>query len=467
MDWSSFWFFTCGRPDDIISEEQHQRCIPKSALSKPSIFYISARDDLPCEPTDDDVSQKSRRSSVESIFSEPGDTGVEDSLPRLDLEIGGVPAPSRASWREHRNAMEANMSRAQRGDDQCSLSEAGSRPGAVAHEVDSCLLKDMPLKLDISELSRQRSASCLSAISLSKSQGLVRETSNQLHRQNSNLSGKSRKSFRRDMESLSDLLDVDWACKSIATRVVCVNDPEKAAQINHLYKRQQRMSFETIDMDYDSDWLIKSRGSASCRTVDSITVSHTASRPNMVVCSQSRIKTSLMSIGQISEPLMAFRRSTIRSNRFPSCSFRDEGMSPFDGLWHLHSIEGNVDALMVETGVPWALRALAKSLNYGVNHSEQEVRLHENKVTIVNRAGPRTNRTVLTLGAADEETVGLDGKSCLSKAYWDGSVMVVESKTLDGKPLPSCRRYLRGENLVVEATTPHGIVVRRHYCPLG
>lgn len=135
----------------------------------------------------------------------------------------------------------------------------------------------------------------------------------------------------------------------------------------------------------------------------------------------------------------------------------------FAGRWVLNRIEGDVDAFMAEAGSGWAVRRLAKTMNYGIGSSEQTVTVTDTDITIVNKVGPRENVTTLPLSGEEVVVKGLDGTSCITTGVWNESFLLVETMKLDRTPQSSTKRYFEGEEVVIEASTMTGLKVRRIY----
>jgi hypothetical protein len=138
-------------------------------------------------------------------------------------------------------------------------------------------------------------------------------------------------------------------------------------------------------------------------------------------------------------------------------------VNDFAGRWVLNRIEGDVDAFMAEAGSGWAVRRLAKSVNYGIGSSEQTVTVTENDITIVNKVGPRENLTTLPLSGDEVHAKGLDGTMCITTGVWNGTFLQVDTMKLDRTPQSTTKRYFEGDEVVIEASTMTGLKVRRIY----
>lgn len=155
----------------------------------------------------------------------------------------------------------------------------------------------------------------------------------------------------------------------------------------------------------------------------------------------------------------ARKRTLSTSQRSPD----DPRVIDFEGLWVLRRIEGDVDSFMAEAGTGWAMRQLAKSMNYGVGHTEQEVSVSDNVITIANKVGLKETVACLPLDAREVVGASLDGRQCITCAHWDGQCLRVDTKKMDGTKTSTSKRYFVGDSLVVEASTMTGITVRRLY----
>lgn len=143
----------------------------------------------------------------------------------------------------------------------------------------------------------------------------------------------------------------------------------------------------------------------------------------------------------------------------------EEGLCPsaFAGHWKLERVEGDVDAFMASCGSSWAIRKMAKSLNYGVGSTEQEVSVVDNKLTIVNKMGLKKSTSHFTLDGEESETDGLDGSRCVASVDLEKDGFLIRTRRSSGTSLGVVRRYFEGETLVVEATSNKDCKVRRFY----
>jgi hypothetical protein len=135
----------------------------------------------------------------------------------------------------------------------------------------------------------------------------------------------------------------------------------------------------------------------------------------------------------------------------------------FSGRWTLTRVEGDMNQFMTDAGASWTIRKMAKGLNWGIGKAVQEISQDGDEFVIVHQQ-PMMNTTMkFRVGAGYQETIGVDGKPCLCNATWDGSSLMMEVKTPQGKVYaPSCR-YIKNLHMVIEGKTSKGEIIRRYY----
>jgi hypothetical protein len=137
----------------------------------------------------------------------------------------------------------------------------------------------------------------------------------------------------------------------------------------------------------------------------------------------------------------------------------------FSGKWKFSKFEGNFEAMMTDAGVSWAMRKMAKSGNYGIGLATQDIRQIGNELSIKVHNGPLGGTTMkLEVDGGEQESVGEDGACILVKPSWDGRFLRVEGKTKQGgRQIQLTRRYMCGEQMVIETTTSRGEVILRYF----
>eukprot|EP00929_Paragymnodinium_shiwhaense_P087624 TRINITY_DN47762_c0_g1_i1.p1 TRINITY_DN47762_c0_g1~~TRINITY_DN47762_c0_g1_i1.p1 ORF type:complete len:258 (+),score=64.78 TRINITY_DN47762_c0_g1_i1:89-862(+) len=131
------------------------------------------------------------------------------------------------------------------------------------------------------------------------------------------------------------------------------------------------------------------------------------------------------------------------------------------GNWALNRIEGDMEACMVDAGVPWSTRSLARKFNYGVGLVSHVIEQVDSEVSITYRGGLATY--VQKMDRRGRETPGSDeqGTEILSKASTDGRALILECRAKrDGKPQQLVKRYVEGGELIQEIHHAKGIVKR-------
>jgi len=162
-----------------------------------------------------------------------------------------------------------------------------------------------------------------------------------------------------------------------------------------------------------------------------------------------------------SEGLIMEAKKVPLSARKLRVTFNSDSQPDFSGRWVLSSIEGDFDAFLADIGTKWMLRKMARSVGYGVGRSVQDISLDGDEFIVVSEGGPTITKLVLHIGGGEEQSIGLDGDPIMVCARWEGQALCMESKRMDGSRLPPTRRYLDGEEMVVENSTSSGLMVRR------
>lgn len=179
----------------------------------------------------------------------------------------------------------------------------------------------------------------------------------------------------------------------------------------------------------------------------------------------STISQAEQAAGSVTDPVQDATKSlTGRRLRF---SINGETLSrvDFNGRWLLNRIDGDFEAFLTDIGTSWMLRKMAKGVNYGVGKSIQDITIKGDEFTVITEGGPKVTTLTMHIGGGEEESVGLDGEPVLVRVRWEGSTLVMESRKPDpdGTTYQPTRRYLDGEEMVVENTTTSGLVVKRFF----
>jgi len=141
----------------------------------------------------------------------------------------------------------------------------------------------------------------------------------------------------------------------------------------------------------------------------------------------------------------------------------DAGAAAFSGKWTLERIDGDFEALLIDAGASWPLRRLAKSMNYGIGKATQDIQQDGDSFVIVNEAGPKVTTMKFMVGAGEQQVTGQDGTPTIATPLWDGCVLQMTLKRLDGTKLPAVRRRLVDGQLVLESVSSKGETVRRYF----
>mmetsp|Transcript_91524 Transcript_91524/g.259146 ORF Transcript_91524/g.259146 Transcript_91524/m.259146 type:complete len:299 (-) Transcript_91524:174-1070(-) len=136
----------------------------------------------------------------------------------------------------------------------------------------------------------------------------------------------------------------------------------------------------------------------------------------------------------------------------------------FSGRWLLSHMEGDMEAIMLDAGVAWSMRKMARAANFGVGLVTQVIEQAGDDLSIEFQNGPMVHQMKLNLGIAEQKTCHEDGTPVVLRPAWDGSVLLLQGKRVaDGTPIQPTRRYMAGQDMAVETTSSAGVVVTRFY----
>jgi len=135
------------------------------------------------------------------------------------------------------------------------------------------------------------------------------------------------------------------------------------------------------------------------------------------------------------------------------------------GRWVLSRVEGDFEALMIDVGVSWAMRKMAKSMNYGAGLVTHSIEQEGNSLVIEFKNGPgqATSAMRLAVGGGNQSTANEDGAPIVVEPRWEGRCLVVAGLAADGSAVRPSKRFVTGQEMVCESTTSSGDVVRRYF----
>lgn len=135
----------------------------------------------------------------------------------------------------------------------------------------------------------------------------------------------------------------------------------------------------------------------------------------------------------------------------------------FNGSWVLMRVEGDMESLMKELGLPWVARKAAAAAGYGVGKAKAQIKQTDDRIELETITPMKTfNRIFTTDGLEHDEE--LDGRSLKTIVRWDDSTLVVDARDAkSSKVFPTTRRYMSGADMVVQQTLHDGKVVRQHF----
>jgi len=159
------------------------------------------------------------------------------------------------------------------------------------------------------------------------------------------------------------------------------------------------------------------------------------------------------------------------SSAFPLPSEEKEAAAPsvdLSGSWLLASSKGDLDAELKEMGYGWAFRNTAAAADYGAGRVVLNINQSGNDVEIES-IGMSTYKQTLCVGAGVQDSICLhDGTPAEVLPRWvdGGHTLLVSGAAKDGRSLPTARRSLKNNTLVVESTMNEGSIqtCREFHC---
>lgn len=135
----------------------------------------------------------------------------------------------------------------------------------------------------------------------------------------------------------------------------------------------------------------------------------------------------------------------------------------YSGRWCMTNAEGDIGQMLADAGVHWAIRKMAKSMNYGIGKTYQVISQSGDEF-IIEHLTPTKNTTMkFRVGAGYQETVGVDGNPVIVKATWDGQCLIMECKKPSGQVFPPTRRYMKDGMMVIAVPVSTGDSVKRFF----
>eukprot|EP00747_Dinoflagellata_sp_TGD_P169139 gnl/TRDRNA2_/TRDRNA2_197313_c0_seq1.p2 gnl/TRDRNA2_/TRDRNA2_197313_c0~~gnl/TRDRNA2_/TRDRNA2_197313_c0_seq1.p2 ORF type:complete len:317 (+),score=78.89 gnl/TRDRNA2_/TRDRNA2_197313_c0_seq1:17-967(+) len=136
----------------------------------------------------------------------------------------------------------------------------------------------------------------------------------------------------------------------------------------------------------------------------------------------------------------------------------------FNGVWMMTRFDGDFDSFMKESGVGWALRKTAAALAYGAKATWHTIVQKDNSFSIItkNPKGSFEKKFVVD-GSEQEEVDPVEKKPMIIVPTWDNDVLHIEARLVTGGEMPTARRYMLANEMVVQMITPSGISVRRFF----
>eukprot|EP00929_Paragymnodinium_shiwhaense_P031813 TRINITY_DN17747_c0_g1_i2.p1 TRINITY_DN17747_c0_g1~~TRINITY_DN17747_c0_g1_i2.p1 ORF type:complete len:209 (+),score=34.03 TRINITY_DN17747_c0_g1_i2:500-1126(+) len=138
----------------------------------------------------------------------------------------------------------------------------------------------------------------------------------------------------------------------------------------------------------------------------------------------------------------------------------DSDRVDLSGNWVLDRIDGPMEELMADAGVPWAIRKMARAGNYGVGLLGQNIVQNGDDI-IIEFKHFQTITCKFRVGVAECETLGEENLAQVITGRWEGSSLWIEGVFKGGAALQKNRRYLEDGEMVQETHALAGFSVKR------
>ncbi|CAE6947781.1 unnamed protein product [Symbiodinium sp. KB8] len=120
----------------------------------------------------------------------------------------------------------------------------------------------------------------------------------------------------------------------------------------------------------------------------------------------------------------------------------------FNGTWICSRVEGAWEDFLRERGTPWAMRKVAKGLDYGVGKQMQTIVQRGDELEIVNYTAtcpPREDKCTIKADGSEHEVFDPDGLHYMQRTQWDGKVLRSEQVNCEGQPPVILQRFMQGK----------------------
>jgi len=132
----------------------------------------------------------------------------------------------------------------------------------------------------------------------------------------------------------------------------------------------------------------------------------------------------------------------------------------FAGSWICTQVSGDMSAYLQDMGLTHDLCVAAECTNYGVGLQLQNITQIGDLFVIQNiLTAPVTMR--FQVGSGVQSVADQEGIPILINPTWDGKTLCVISSRRTGELISNSRRYIQEDNMILQLTSPKGVVVKR------
>lgn len=152
----------------------------------------------------------------------------------------------------------------------------------------------------------------------------------------------------------------------------------------------------------------------------------------------------------------------VRSDVYPEGLHPNDAPCDFNGWWRCVQINGNMRDFLRDMGLNEDNLEEAAYTNYGIGEQVQHI-IQTGHFFEVENFLTDPVRMQFRVGEGDQLTVDRGNRPIIVDPQWDGPVLYIKSRRVTGETIAHSRRFFDGDLMVLEFTSPKGIVVERIY----
>mmetsp|Transcript_5795 Transcript_5795/g.10405 ORF Transcript_5795/g.10405 Transcript_5795/m.10405 type:complete len:258 (+) Transcript_5795:147-920(+) len=141
---------------------------------------------------------------------------------------------------------------------------------------------------------------------------------------------------------------------------------------------------------------------------------------------------------------------------------QQDAPSDFNGWWRCVQINGNMRDFLRDMGLNEDHLEEAAYGNYGIGEQVQHI-VQTGHFFEVENFLTDPIRMQFRVGEGEQLTVDRGNRPIIVDPKWDGAVLYIKSRRVTGETIAHSRRFFDGDLMVLEFTSPKGVMVERIY----